>query len=259
VLNPRLLVLALIGSTAGFAQQGENPKSLESPITLPVAFTRSISADNSKAGDTVEARTIQRVLLPEEGQIPSGSRVIGHVTEAHGFVYDKTPYAKQKVSILTVHFDSVEVEGRALRLNVTVRAIATPLVVADAQAPPPSDMDPLGTRTQIGGDLLVPSQAEVRNMDGDVVAYNKRDGVHAHLIASGSCDGSEVEVSVAVFSASACGAYGFGNVAVTDRGSAANPSTLTLVSTHGSPKIWKHSMALLEVLPQTQALVEAVK
>jgi hypothetical protein len=57
VLNPRLLVLVLIGSTAGFAQQRENPKFLESPITLSVGFTRSISADHSKAGDTVEATT----------------------------------------------------------------------------------------------------------------------------------------------------------------------------------------------------------
>ena len=245
----RPIVALIFASSAAFAQSS----GLTAPITLPVTFTKAISANHAKAGDPVEARTIQRVQLPNGGSIPTGARVLGHVVNANGFTYDKTPYATQQASALSVHFDSIQVNGQAVPLTVTVRAIATPIATWDAEKPQATDMDPLATTTQIGGDQRIPSQSEVRNMDGDVVAYNKRDGVYAHLIARGGCDGSNVEVSVALFSASACGAYGFANVNVVERGTPAQPSTLTLVSTHGSPEIWKHSTALLEVLPQQTA------
>jgi hypothetical protein len=248
----RTFVSLLFASSIAFAQ---NP-SLTAPTTLPVTFIKTISANHSKINDPVEARTIQSVLLPEGGSIPSGARVIGHIVSANGFTYDKTPYAHQKPSTLSVHFDSVQANGQAFPLNVTVRAIATPIATWDSEKPQASDMDSLGTTTQIGGDQLIPSQTEVRNMDGDVVAYNKRGGVYAHLIANDGCDGSDVEVSVAMFSASACGAYGFANVSLAERGTAAQPSTLTLVSAHGSPQIWKHSTALLEILPQQAASLE---
>lgn len=247
----RSFVALLFTTSIALAQ---NP-SLTAPITLPVTFTKTISADHSKVGDPVEAKTIQSIQFPG-GSIPSGARVIGHIVSANGFTYDKTPYAHQKPSTLSVHFDSVQVNGQAFPLSVTVRAIATPIATWDSQKPQASDMDSLGTTTQIGGDRLIPSQAEVRNMDDDVVAYNKRGGVYAHLIANDGCDGSDVEVSVAMFSASACGAYGFGNVSLVEHGTATQPSTLTLVSTHGSPQIWKHSTALLEVLPKQAASLE---
>jgi hypothetical protein len=221
-----------------------------------VTFTKTVSANHAKVGDPIEAKTIQRVQLPGGGSIPSGARVLGHVVSVNGFTYDKAPYARQKPSTLSVHFDSIQVNDLSVPLNISVRAIAGPIATWDSQKPQASDMDPLATTTQIGGDQLIPSQAEVRNMDGDVVAYNKRDGVYAHLIARGGCDGSDVEVSVAIFSASACGAYGFGNVSLIQTGTAAQPSTLTLVSTHGSPEIWKHTTALLEVLPQQTASLE---
>jgi len=248
MLRP-LIALAFASSVA----LAQNP-TLTAPATLPVTFTKTISANQAKPGDIVEAKTFQRVQLPGGGSIPSGVRVVGHVVSANGFTYDKTPYAHQKASTLSIHFDSIQMNGQAVPLNVTVRAIANPIATWDAEKPQTSsDNDPLATRVQIGGDQLIPSQSEVRNMDGDVVAYNKRDGVYAHLIARGDCDGSDVEVSVGIFSASACGAYGFASVNLAEHGTAAQPSTLTLVSTHGSPEIWKHTTALLEVIPQQTA------
>ena len=251
----RYLAAVLAVSTAAVAQNPSH-SSLAAPSTLPVTFTKAVSANRAKPGDPVEAKTIQRVQLPGGGLIPSGSRVVGHVVGANGFTYDKMPYAHQQPSSLSIHFDSVQMNGEAIPLNVTVRAIASPIATWNAQSPKATDMDSLGTRTQIGGDLLVPSQAEVRNVDDDIVAYNKKNGVYAHLIAHDGCDGSDVEVSVAIFSASACGAYGFGNVSVAEHGSSATPSTLILVSTHGSPELWKHTTALLEVLPTQTASVE---
>ncbi|HWH56406.1 MAG TPA: hypothetical protein VN682_02185, partial [Terriglobales bacterium] len=74
-------------------------------------------------------------------------------------------------------------------------------------------------------------------------------GVYARLIANDGCDSSSAEVSVGLYSASACGLYGFVGIDARSVGTLAEPSRLTLVSTHLSPKIWKGTTALLEALP----------
>lgn len=256
MLNRGVFATLLLSSTLALAQgvPSEPASQLQSPSTLPIIFTKTVSADAAHIGDVVLARTSQAVQLANGRTLPSGAKILGHVTAANGFVYDKTPYARQKLSALSIHFDSVEIDGETVPLNVTVRAMADPLTSWGAREPGPSDMDPTETVTQIGGDQMSPQQSEVVNRDGDVVAYNKRGGVYAHLISNGRCDGSNVEVSVGIYSASACGLYGFTDVTASEFGSASAPSALTLVSSRTSPKIWKHSTALLEVLPQQQAV-----
>lgn len=252
MFNRSMLAALLLSSTAVLAQASTKVPPvlvIEAPTTLPIVFTKTVSADHSHIGDPVSAKTSQVVQLANRQIIPSGAKVSGHVVAANGFVYDDTHYAHQKQSVLSIKFDSIQVAGAALSLNVTVRAIADPLTSEEARRPQASDIDLHGTMTQIGGDQFTPSQSEVISSDGDVVAYNKRGGIYAHLIANGSCDGSSVEVSMGIYSASACGVYGFARVSAQNMGSEANPSTLTLVSTHVSPKIWKYSTALLEVLP----------
>jgi hypothetical protein len=251
-----LLVGLMLSSTVALAQ-GTNtatPSAIEAPTTLPIVFTKTISADHSHIGDAVRAKTSQIVHLPSGAVIPSGTRITGHVIAANGFIDNTTPYAHQKQSALSIQFDNAQVGETTLPLHVTVRAMADPITSGEARTPLATDVDPQGTLTQIGGDQLTPSQAEVVSSDGDVVAYNKRGGVYAHLIASGACDGTSVEVSVGIYSASACGLYGFARVSAQEMGSEAKPSTLTLVSTHASPRIWKNTTALLEVLPGQQAV-----
>jgi hypothetical protein len=256
MLSRGVLFALFLSSTVAIAQSGNTPSatSLQAPTILPIVFAKSISADRANVGDVVLAKTDQEVRLSNGKVIPPGARVTGHVIAARGFVYDKTPYAHQKQSELSIRFDSLDAAGTALPLNVTVRAMADPLTSGGAREPKSSDLDSLATVTQIGGDQLIPSQSEVRNMDGDVVAYNKRSGVYAHLIPNGRCDGSDVEVSVGIFSASACGLYGFTDVSATELGSVSAPSAITLVSSRTSPKIWKGSHALLEVLPAQQTM-----
>ncbi len=257
MLNRGVLVTLLLSSSVALAQSGRPAPAapaLQARTILPIAFTNTVSANDAHAGDIVRAKTEQQVRLANGSVIPSGARVTGHVVAAKVFVYNKTPYAHQEPSELSIRFDSLEVAGATLPLDVTVRAMADPLSSWGAREPQSTDYDSLATITQIGGDQLIPSQSEVRNMDGDVVAYNKRSGIYAHLVPNGRCDGSDVEVSVGIYSASACGLYGFTNVSATQFGSAAAPSTLTLVSLRTSPRVWKHSTALLEVLPGEQTV-----
>ncbi len=252
----RQAALALLLAPFTALAQGKTPSTgiqLPAQTALPIVFTSTIAADHMHSGDAISAKTIQTVRLANGVIIPSGARVSGHVIESNAFVYDRTPYAKQKNSTLTIHFDNIDTNSGKAVLNVTVRALADVFATEAAYEPKSTDLDPLGTRTLVGGELLTPSQDEIRNMDDDVVAYNRRDGVYAHLIPNGRCDGGSTEVSMGIFSASACGQYGYTNVSVTDFGSVANPSTLTLTSHRTSPAIMKHSTALLEVLPQEQA------
>jgi len=257
MLNRTFLSTLFLSSTMVLAQTrstATGASSLQAPTTLPIVFTNTVSADHSHVGDRVLARTEQVVHLGNGGVIPSGTLIVGHVVAANAFVYDKTPYAQQKPSTLSIRFDSLQVAETTLPLNITVRAMADPITSWDARLSNVNDDRSSPSATQIGGDQLNRSQAEVVSRDGDVVAYNKRDGVYAHLIAHGGCDGSSVEVSVGIYSASACGLYGYTDVSAREMGSPAEPSTLTLVSTRTSPKVWKHGTALLEVLPNQQTV-----
>jgi hypothetical protein len=247
----RTLFALFIWSVFGLSQTAK-AASATSPspkTTLPIVFTKTVSADKARTGDIVHAKTTQVATLPSGEVVPAGTEVTGHVVAAGGFVYDKTPYAKQKESQLTFQFDSLRLAGKDVELKVMVRAMADPLTSWGAREPKSSDLDSLGTVTQIGGDQLVPSQSEVVNMDDDVVAYNRRNGVYAHLIAHRDCDGSDNEVSVGIYSPSACGLYGFVNVAALEMGSGSAPSTVSLVSMRTSPKVWRSSTALLEIIP----------
>lgn len=257
MVNTKLLFALLVGSSVCPAQAvhpGAAVGSLKAPTTLPIVFTSTVGAKGSHAGDSFTAKTTQSVLLADGKVIPKGAKIVGHVATAAPFTYDTTPYARQKASVLSIHFDSIDVQHKNVPLNVMVRAIADPITSEEARTPVNHDIDPSGATTQIGGDQRYPWNAPVTNGDGDVVAYSRHGGVYAHLIASGGCDGSEVEVSVGIYSASACGLYGFPQTSAVEVGSPAHPSTLTLVSTHFSPKIWKNSTALLEVVPAQSAL-----
>lgn len=253
-MSARSFVVALLISAPFALAQNATATTataaLSAKTTLPIVFTRTLSAKHAKAGDAILAKTTQVVHLPSGLVLPEGTRIVGHVVSANPFIYDKTPYARQKPSELIIRFDSVEIDSARLPLHVTLRAMASPIATNDAREPKSSDLDPLSTVTQVGGDLLVPSQKEVVNRQGDVVAYNRRNGIYAHLIANGQCDASDKEVSVGIFSPTACGLYGFGNVSLQAAGSVSKPSEVELVSTHSSPEIWKHTAALLEVLPE---------
>lgn len=247
----RLAPIVLAGASALAAQTPHvsHPGVLLSNQTaLPIIFTKTVSAAHATPGDIVLAKTTQSIRLSDGGEIRSGSVIAGHVLSANAFRYDEAPYAKQKDSVLSIRFDSVEVDHQSIPLNVTVRAIADPITSEGARTPINHDIDPSGATTQIGGDQRYPWNAPVTNEDGDAVAYSRHGGVYAHLIASGHCDASSIEVSVGIYSASACGLYGFPRTTAEEMGTSEHPSVLTLSSTHGSPEIWKGSTALLEVV-----------
>jgi hypothetical protein len=251
------LAVVLFSSSLALAQ-ATSDVSFAPGTTLPIAFSKGIDSGHTRIGNSVEARTTQQVRLANNQTLRSGSKVLGHVVAASAFSFDKTPYAKQAASTLTIQFDSVTSNGKTLPLNVSVRALADPLSVWDAERPKATDLDPLSTTTQIGGDQVTPSQNEVESPNGDTVGYKRSSGVYAHLISavgrsSDGCDATDTEQSMGLFSASACGLYGYTDATLVRSGKSGD-ATFTIVSRRRSAKIWARSDALLEVVGPAQTI-----
>ncbi|RRA49157.1 hypothetical protein [Acidipila sp. EB88] len=221
------------------------PSALPAQTTLPVIFPHTVSAKDAQVGKSVEAKTTAPVRLASGEVIPKGAKVSGHVVEATPFVWDSTPYAKQKAAVLAVQFDSVDDRGVAIPLHVALRAMADPLSSWDADRPLPSDVDHSGTTTQVGGDQNTPWIKEVTSSDGDIVGYHHNGFVYAHLLGSGTCDASDTEQAMGIFSASACGLYGMPQESVESKPSASGV-TVVLHSTKRNVEIHANAQALLE-------------
>jgi hypothetical protein len=90
--------------------------------------------------------------------------------------------------------------------------------------------------------------------DGDAIGYNRKGGVFARLIASGSsgpgalihCDATDTEQSVAIFSPDACGLYGFAGDYMLQNGQDGS-GTFTIAVRGRSEKLPAGSTALLQV------------
>ena len=108
--------------------------------------------------------------------------------------------------------------------------------------------------TLIGGTTFSPLDKMIQSDDGDAIGYNRKGGVFARLIASGSsgrgtsihCEGTDTEQSVAIFSPDACGVYGFAGDYILENGQDGS-GTFTLAVRGRSEKLYAGSTALLQV------------
>ena len=240
-----LSFLALLGSVA--MVPASRAITLPAQTTIPVIFTHTENAAKAKAGDVVTAKTMQVVLLPNGDQLPKGSMVIGHIVAARPFKFDDTEYAAQQASYLSIKIDQVVNKSGPSSVVTSVRALADPISVQEALTPHGIDeTDYPGTVTLVGGAHYSPIDKHVTyGLDDDVVAYNKKQGVFAHLLPGGAdCPGTQTEQSVGVFSPDACGLYGFGSVHLSEDSAS---GTFRLASTHHTVVLYAGSAALLQV------------
>jgi hypothetical protein len=248
--NTKLLVVLLLASSSAFAASRSTlPSSISIPAqtALPVEFANTISTQNSHPGETVMAKTMQVIALSNGTVIPKGTRVVGHVVAVQPFQFDATPYAHQKPSFLSIHFDKLEQGDSTVPVNLSVRAIANAIDSRDARYPHSNDdTDHVGMMTLIGGTSFSPLEKTIKTEDGDVIGYNRKDGVFARLISSGNCGGTDTEQSISIFSPDACGAYGFGGDYLAASGQDGT-GTFTLSLRGHSVKLYAGSTALLQV------------
>lgn len=237
--------------------------TLPPSTAIPIVFVHTLEAGKAKPGDPVIAKTVQIVILPDGHTLTKGTTLQGHIEESRAFVFDATPYAAQKPSVISVHFDRILQGRESIPVNVTVRALANTIASREAASPAHLDeTDSVGTNMQIGGDSFSPLEKEVRSGDGDIVGYNRKHGVFARLVSndytsrysSFHCASTDSEQSVAIFSASACGLYGFDTVYMPENGSITQGS-FSLASRRHSVKLYAGSSALLQVIEEKNSAV----
>lgn len=251
--------IANITAAVFFSILGVSPvcvaATVPSTTAVPVQFTHTIDASKAKPGDAVTARTLQVIVLPDGQLIPKGTTVLGHVVAANPFQFNSTPYAVQTASSLSVHFDSLREKGETIPVSLSVRALADDRLSEQAATPHflANDSGIAPTIDQIGGDQYAPAGKTIESANGDVVGYNRKQGAFARLIANVSqngsvaCDATNTEQSVAIFSASACGLYGFGSKASLSENGQANGGTFRVESIGYNFTLGQGSTALLQV------------
>jgi hypothetical protein len=83
-------------------------QALPQSTAIPVRFEHSVDAKKAKVGRYVTAKTMQVIQLPGGETIAKGAMIVGHVVAAQAFHFDPTPYAHQKPSLLSIHFDKLQ-------------------------------------------------------------------------------------------------------------------------------------------------------
>ena len=175
---------------------------------LPVTLNSTLDVRKVVPGQPITARIAQDVPLPSGGRIRAGSRVNGRVLQAGTKVGGRT--------YIRLRFDQVGANGRDIAITTSLRAIASPREVQDAQLPqhgPILGESPANwTTTQVGDDVVYRGGGHVMH-DAKVVGDPVKDGVLAVLLAvpRAGCETASGDRRLAlwVFSSSACGAYGF--------------------------------------------------
>jgi hypothetical protein len=244
--------LVLCASAATVSAQSQ---TLPQSTAIPVRFVQTVNAKRAKVGDSVSAKTMQVIVLPGGQTIDKGAVVMGHVVAAQAFQFDPAPYAHQKPSLISIHFDKLQQGAAVISVNFSVRAIASTLDSDEAARPHYLDeTDRVGTVTLIGGTQYTPFDKAIQAEDGDAIGYNRKNGVFAKLASSGysgpaasfHCEGTDSEQSIAIYSPSACGVYGFAGDYLAGNGQDGS-GTFTLAVRGRSVELHAGSTALLQV------------
>jgi hypothetical protein len=223
--------------------------SIPTGTVLPVLLP-SISSKKLKEGDKITARVAQDVPLGSGAKIRRGAKVIGTV------VSNKTLGAGNGAK-LTIRFASVVQDDKPIPTRTSLRALASSLEVDDAQIPTtgPGESDVydwLPTR-QIGGDVVYGKGGPVAR-GSQVLGESTYQGVFVKLAENpeGQCrgpiGGNDRPQAVWLFSADACGLYGFANLQIRHAGRTEPTGEIELESKKGPVQIRSGGGALLRVV-----------
>jgi hypothetical protein len=216
---------------------------------LPLQLNSSLNSKNSKPGQIISARIMQDVPLPSGLRIRAGSRAVGRILE----VIEARNGNGAKVRF---QFDMLEVSKRKISITTNLRALASMMEVNDAQVPKTGsdrgESQNSWTTEQIGGDVVYRGGGPVAkgltvvgtpapNGVLDRIASNP--GMNCH----GSIDGNDQFQALWVFSADACGTYGFPDLTVIHAGRSDPEGQITLASHKDNFDIRRGSGLLLRV------------
>lgn len=238
----RFLVVSLsMLSVPAFSQS-----SIPAGTVLPLQLNSSLNSQKSKPGRRVTARIMQDVPLPSGRKIPAGAKVIGRLVSVERA-------QNGQPGEITLRFDQLEFSHRSVRVNTSLRALASMMDIEDAQIPPAGT--DRGTpwawapRNLIGGEVAYGQGGPVVH-GGDVVGKSLFGGVLVPTMANreSGCppeaSGNTQPQALWVFASDACGVYGM-DARITHAGRTAPLGEITLTSRHGNVEIRSGSGLLL--------------
>jgi hypothetical protein len=209
---------------------------------LPVTLYHGLNAKKLHPGQSVRLRLMQSI---PGTKIHRGSQVLGTVVRISSMSNGQAR--------LFLRFDAVESHGQKIPIHANLRALASPLAVQEAQIPEEMSsrgMSPANWDTQqIGGDQVYRGGGPVTENGhkvGKPGAYGAVDTPQAALgmKCRGAVDPGHSQ-AMWLFSADACGVYGYPHLVIQHAGRNGEP--IVLASQHGKLNLGGGSALLLRV------------
>ena len=236
------LLVGLIAGLLALTTESLAQNTIPAGTILPLQLNTSLNSRKA-------ARLTQDVPLPSGTRIRAGARAVGHVLE----VREARNGSGAKLSL---QFDTLEISKRRIPMSTNLRALASMMEVEDAQIPKtgPDRGTPENwwTTVQIGGDVVYRGGGPVAN-GLRVVGTPTTNGVLVRIASKpgakcrSGVGGNEQPQALWVFSADACGTYGFTDLAIAHAGRSNPVGQITLASEKRNFDVRSGSGLLLRV------------
>lgn len=234
----RLLGVVLIASAPLLAQE------IPAGTVVPVMLTATIESAKAHPGQPIIAKVMERVPLPDGGEIPQGAKVLAHVDQV-------MPAQGKSPSWIAIEFDQIMIHGRGVPVKANVRALASMMAIYDAQVPffePDTTPSSAVMFAPVGGDPAF-------RPDNPEKSYRRTVTFDGELPpgCGGRVDRESGTGALWVFSPYACGVYGYGRGLVIVKDGSQEPVGNIIVGSQKNFELHAGSGWLLRVESQAQA------
>jgi hypothetical protein len=231
-------------------QASRSELSIPAGTILPVRLNTKMSSKDSRPGQPISGRIMQDVPLPNGQKIKAGSKVSGKIVST-------TPSSTSSGGQISFQFDVVEIHHQKIPVQTSMRAMASSEEIISAQVPPmgPDYGTPSTwvTTNQVGGDTVYGVGGPVTNFAGQTVGTALSNGVLVKVSAKagtrcrGEVDGNDQPQALWLFSADACGIYGYPQLRIRHAGRSEPARVITLAAVRGEVKVLRATGMLLRV------------
>lgn len=197
---------------------------------IPVMLSSSLNSAKDQPGKKVQGRVMQKVPLPSGQSISERSQVFGHIVSV--------TKRGESGSRIVLAFDAIKDHGRTIPISAAALAVASLGNVFEAQTPISLNSDLLPetqwVTRQVGGDIVRRDYRKVSSAAGVSGTWLEGTSVSIKLTANPAAGcpegpGYDREQAVWVFSSSACGGYGLGDLKISNL-EGSEPGQITLTS-----------------------------
>jgi hypothetical protein len=258
-MNQSAILVAFGVLSSGLSAQ----EALPAGMTLPVALTSPLNSAKARPDDLIRARVMQAVSVTPGVTIPAGTEILGRVLETQPD--EGTGWR------ISIRFDRILAKGHEISAMTGLRALASLGELREAQLPLTGSEEHFANSAptrQVGGDITYgtggpviefgPEVGGIVLAGGTVIGRGTPDGAVARLstlpgsaCGAGSPDTSQLQ-SVWLFSASACGAYGFWNLTIQRSGMTSPRGIIVLRTSSKRVKLPRGTGLLLQTVDDSR-------